>query len=89
MAHACERSTFALCNSVLVVGGRGTGKSTMLDYVLQCAAPSLDMVYAFGITFPPSVPALFSSASKQWEWNRTLHPKELQTIVQQQQALYE
>ena len=86
MAHACERSTFALCNSVLVVGGRGTGKSTMLDYVLQCAAPSLDMVYAFGITFPPSVPALFSSASKQWEWNRTLHPKELQTIVQQQQA---
>lgn len=86
MAHACERSMFALCNSVLVVGGRGTGKSTMLDYVLQCAAPSLDMVYAFGITFPPSVPALFSSASKQWEWNRTLHPKELQTIVQQQQA---
>jgi len=86
MAHACERSTFASCNSVLVVGERGTGKSTMLDYVLQCAAPSLDMVYGFGITLPPSVPALFSSASKQWEWNRTLHPKELQTIVEQQQT---
>ena len=86
MAHACERSTFASCNSVLVVGGRGTGKSTMLDYVLQCAAPSLDMFYGFGITLPPSVPALFSSASKQWEWNRTLHPKELQTIVEQQQT---
>ena len=89
MAHAtlstCAASTFASCDSVLVVGKRGTGKSTMLDYVVQCAAPSLDAIYAFGITLPPSIPELFGGTVKQWEWNRTLRPKELQAIVELQQ----
>ena len=88
MKHAtlttCAASTLAACNSVLLVGKRGAGKSTMLDYVVQCAAPLLDAIYVFGATLPPSIPELFGSAdSKKWEWKKTLHPAELQAIIDQ------